>query len=343
MFIVTSPTASSVVRCWLCGLAGLLLAASVGYGQYDPDWSRHFRIGALVGLNIKAEFKSTGGPLNITPHPEGVYDDGYVHPSQNANGQTGYWGYDHSDQNLVASHTLLMHNTTAATSPATSTTKEESALPGIELAYGGNLLYWGRTRIGWDFGFGWLPINISSPASGIGTSSQTIYSFAYDSTVTLPSVPPPYRGGPSQAGEAQIHQTPYATNSSSGPVPFTGTQKLDGNLFTFRLGPTLYWDFSRYFGMSIGAGPALGVLSADLKFDNQTGTARERGQFSGTDVVYGGYVNAMVVYHAIRNGDFYVGAQYMPLGNATISGPGHEGRLKLDGAIYLSAGVNWPF
>ena len=33
----------------------------------------------------------------------------------------------------------------------------------------------------------------------------------------------------------------------------------------------------------------------------------------------------------------------MPLGNATISGQGREGTLKLNGQIYVSAGLNWPF
>jgi hypothetical protein len=31
------------------------------------------------------------------------------------------------------------------------------------------------------------------------------------------------------------------------------------------------------------------------------------------------------------------------MGTATISGQGHEGRLDLRGAAYISAGVNWPF
>jgi len=51
----------------------------------------------------------------------------------------------------------------------------------------------------------------------------------------------------------------------------------------------------------------------------------------------------MLLYHAVPNGDFYIGAQYMPMGTATISGSGHEAQLKLGGAVYVSAGINWPF
>ena len=135
------------------------------------------------------------------------------------------------------------------------------------------------------------------------------------------------------------------TNVPGGTI--TGTQTLDVMLYTLRLGPTVYWDFNRHVGMSIGAGPALGIVAGHLKFDetiNANGvTVPNKGQVSGTDVVYGGYVNAMVMYHVVRNGDIYLGAQFMPLGNATISGNGREGTLKLGGAAYVSAGINWPF
>ena len=54
-------------------------------------------------------------------------------------------------------------------------------------------------------------------------------------------------------------------------------------------------------------------------------------------------VGATLMYHAVQNGDFYVGVQYMPLGSAEISGGGRQARLDLSGGIYLSAGINWPF
>jgi hypothetical protein len=74
--------------------------------------------------------------------------------------------------------------------------------------------------------------------------------------------------------------------------------------------------------------------------------SRNQGQIDSTSVVYGGYVNGAVMYHVEDEGqsaDFFIGAQYMPLGNATISGGGREGTLKLGGQIYLSAGINWAF
>ena len=65
-------------RRWSVFIVGFVLAAGPARAQYDPDWASHVRIGAIVGLNIKANFELSGNlPVN---HPAGVYDDGYVHP-----------------------------------------------------------------------------------------------------------------------------------------------------------------------------------------------------------------------------------------------------------------------
>jgi hypothetical protein len=54
-------------------------------------------------------------------------------------------------------------------------------------------------------------------------------------------------------------------------------------------------------------------------------------------------VNATLTYHVEQNGDLFIGAQYMPMGNASISGGGREGQLNLGGQVYISAGINWTF
>jgi hypothetical protein len=60
-------------------------------------------------------------------------------------------------------------------------------------------------------------------------------------------------------------------------------------------------------------------------------------------VACGGYVNGALMYHVQEDADIYIGAQYMPMGDATISGGGREGRLNLGGQLYFSVGINWPF
>ena len=118
-------------------------------------------------------------------------------------------------------------------------------------------------------------------------------------------------------------------------------------LYTLRLGPTFYWDLGEHVSLSLGAGPAVGIVSGDYKYDETVTangvSASNSGHIGGTDLVYGGYANAMVICHVVDNGDIFAGAQFMPMSNATISGGGREGRLNLGGQLYFSVGVNWPF
>ncbi|HZL41901.1 MAG TPA: hypothetical protein VFD66_01320 [Verrucomicrobiae bacterium] len=333
----------------LFGLGAFLFFSMQARAQYDPDWSRHFRVGGMVGLNIKAEFtvpSMTSSGSTANPGQPGVhganheFDDGYVRVDQNGNplGQTGYWGYDHPQQWDSASHTLFMHQVTSLNIGASSSS-DNAVLPGLDLAYGANLWYWKRLRIGWDLGFGFLPVSISAGANPAANSTQNTYAFDTGTTI-LPTAP--YHGGPSGRG-AQISDMASlpATTNLAGAANVTA--KLDALLFTMRLGPSLYWDFNRHIGMSVSAGPAMAVLTGDLETSETFTTAHRTAKVSGTDVVYGGYANATVMFHVVQNGDIFLGAEYMPLGKAKIGGGGAEGRLDLGGAVFISAGFNWPF
>jgi hypothetical protein len=118
--------------------------------------------------------------------------------------------------------------------------------------------------------------------------------------------------------------------------------------YTVRLGPSVYWDVNKYIGVSASAGPALGIVSGSYKYNEIVSaggvSANNQGRIEATDLVYGGYVNATVMYHVPgENADIYLGAQFMPMGDANFSGGGREARLKLGGQVYISAGVNWSF
>ena len=61
------------------------------------DWTRHFRLGALVGLNISANF-SENGHFGSSPGA-GYFSNGYVLPD--ATGDKNYtsnWGYNNASQ-----------------------------------------------------------------------------------------------------------------------------------------------------------------------------------------------------------------------------------------------------
>jgi hypothetical protein len=341
------------------GVAGLALTASAQFETFGgnpnssafiripsdtDDWTRHFRIGAMVGMNISASF-SANGTFGVN-HPSGVYDDGYVHEDQWSaeDGHTTYWGYDKASQYNAANQTVTMTSTSMFSTDNSSKTGG-GMFPGFDLAYGDNLWYWKHARVGWELGFGLLPISLTSRNSTAVSGTQTNYVFSTGGTI-IPQAP--YYGNPG-GSSAMISDTYTATtNSYTGTI--SGSQTLEVMLYTLRLGPTFYWDLTDSVGMSLGAGPAIGIVSGDYKYnetitiDNSAGnTTHNTGQIDGTDVVFGGYVNATVLYHVQDNADIYLGAQYMSMGDATISGGGRVGKLNLGGQLYFTVGINWPF
>ena len=288
----------------------------------NDDWTRHFRIGAIVGMNISADFKSKG-TFNVSGNnaANGIYDDGYVREDDtgNAGGLTSYWGYNNKEQ--LVGNTLTMHGASSYSTTGSSS-ENGGAFPGFDLAYGDNIWYWKHARVGWEFGFGLLPINISEKSSSPATVNQSVYTFNTGGIV-VPGAG--YQGGPSGEGPV-ISGTPSSvtTNSTSGTV--TGSHTLDVMLYTFRLGPAFYWDLSQHLGIQVGAGPALGLVSGSYHYNEtittSTGSTRNHGSFDFTDVTYGGYVNGTLLYHIINDADLYVGAQYMPMGDANLTSSG---------------------
>ena len=51
-------------------------------------------------------------------------------------------------------------------------------------------------------------------------------------------------------------------------------------LYTLRLGPSVYWDLNEYLGLSAGAGPALGIVSGNLKYNETVTTSQSPQQRS---------------------------------------------------------------
>lgn len=328
---------------------GLAFAAGRAEAQYDPGWTKNFRIGALTGLGVKGQIKLRGAFNANGSNPDtGIYDDGYVRTDDtgNAGGLTSFWGYESGSQYDAGTKSLQMHSASAFTA-AGSTQLDQQFTAGLEVAYGNKLRQWGRTSLGWEFGFGYLPVTLKSASSGTFNGSVINRTYNFDATgiISMPGFP--YNGGSSGIG-ALLGSTPTSitTNIVSGTVQETGT--LEASFFTFRLGPTLFYDLSPHFGLAGGIGPAFGIVTETFHYNelisSGTGTpARTRGSLSATEVVYGAYLNVIATYHADENGDVYLGVQYMPMSGTTFSDGGREASLNLTGQFYFTLGVNWTF
>ncbi len=360
---------------WLvCCLAGVALAASAQSDSPDTfggdptknsflwipadtdDWTRHFHIGAIVGLNVSANFSMNG--TFLINHADGIYDDGYVREDQtgNAGGYTSFWGYNNASQYNAAAGTLDMHSITSFTTTGNGSSQQDGGpFPGFDMAYGDNLWYWKHARVGWELGFSLLPVTIKDSNPMSVSASQTTYTYNVKNSLGIPLPQAPYQGNSSGLGSI-IPDKPEEPLSPPQSLPggsVTGTQELDLEVYTLRLGPSFYWDVNDYLGFSFGAGPAVGLVSGNYKFNQIVSvpatvtspgiSTHDSGEFSSTQVTYGGYVNGMLLYHVINDADFYLSAQYMPMGSTTFSEDGREGKLNLGGQIYISLGINWPF
>jgi hypothetical protein len=312
------------------------------------DWTRHFRVGAVGGFNISADFNVSGGNISGNNPQAGIYDDGYVRPDKtgSADGLTSYWGYNKTSQYDAAAQTLTMNGASSFTTTEGNSGSDSGAFVGFDMAYGGNLWYWKHARVGWELGFDWLPINITDTHSMSADVTQTTYTF---STAGISAPGAPYQGG--YSGQGPLIGTNYTSSTSVQPANISGSRTLDVTLYAIRLGPSFYWDLTRNVGMSLGAGPAIGIVTGNCSYNENIfiGTAlasKNNGSFGDTDVIYGGYVNGTVMYHIEDNGqiaDIYLGVQYMPMQDAKFTGTGRSSTLNLGGQVYISAGINWPF
>jgi len=156
------------------------------------DWTGHLSIGAMVGLNINANFKE-GGLFKIPGNnaANGVYNDGYVRTDSTGNngGYTTYWGYDNASQ--LVGNSLTMHSTSSYSVPNSTAKDEGGPFPGFDLDYGGSFYKSGNFHIGWDLGFDLMPMTITDNSSMSASVNQTAYTFNTGGTqsLTAASVP----------------------------------------------------------------------------------------------------------------------------------------------------------
>lgn len=343
---------------WMLLAGGTALIASSSTAA--DDWTRNFRIGMTLGLNIHADFKMGGAfPLSgKDPGPMGVsganheFDDGYVRVDEtgNAQGLTSYWGYQNVSQYDAGAQTMTFHTASALSTSATSVQRDDSPYIGFDMAYGGQITRWGRARVGWELGVGILPISIKDTRNLPATFQNASYNADVPGGVIPPGFPDGsgnYNGGPSGIG-ANLFDTITPGSVDSIPGTITGPRKLDVTLYSFRLGPTLYWNLHPRWAVNVSAGPALGIVAGDYKFNEtdilSTGeTLQTSGKFGKIDLVYGGYANGNLLYHLEPHGDLFAGVQFMSLSSSTFRGPGREANLNLGAGFYFTAGVNWPF
>lgn len=327
--------------------------ASALAGEVTDDWTRNFRLGAQLLFNVKTEF-SLNGPVSVnrqSPGPTGVagadhyFDDGYVRVDNTGNtgGLTSYWGYDNASQYNAAAQQLVM-SSIGSYDVSQQKTVDGGVLPGLDVAYGSQIRDWGRTRLGWEVGYGFTPMDYKDSTTLNVTFNREMQAF---STGGLILPPAPYSGGPSGVGPQLLDLSTGLPNQAV-PGTVTGTRQLDVNLHALRAGVTLFWRFQPHWALSGSAGPAMGLVPGSYiyseTFNLSDGTTSpESGNMSHTDVVFGGYAAATLHYQVIPAADVYLGMQFMGLQSADFGNSQRVATLDLGATLALSLGVNWAF
>lgn len=325
-------------------LIGSALAASATQVQAQ-EWTKHFRIGMQLAVNIDAEF-SMGGLFNV-PFQQGVYDDGYVLVDDlgSPNGDTTFWGYQNASQ-YNGTDTLTFHRIESFDVTAGPASFSDDPYIGMELAYGGPIRRWRQALLGWEVGYSYLPIHISDRrALAVNIGQRTP---RHNTTgVVIPE--DPYEGGPSGVEQPSIGLDPFSEPFDIVPGEVTGSRTLDVSLHNLRFGPTLHYEFARRWAVQGSAGGALGFVTGDYQFDETltpTGggaSTQNTGKIGVSDFVYGAYINGAVLFHVEQHGDLYAGIQFMTLSDSEVRGEGRRARLNLGGAFSFLFGINWPF
>ena len=307
-----------------------------------------FSLGARFGMNLRADFRNDAPIIPVTPGlPIGgvdhQYQDGYVRvdSSGNAGGKTWNWGYENSAQ--VVGDAMQFHSTQSQSSSlAADNGVNGRPQPGLELVYQrvlGHLPFLASARWGLEVGFGYTDIDLHDNRNATGSTTVTTDTYQLNG-----SLPPGagYQGtfpGPGTLlGDTPARSTAtYLTAESS-------QQSLSGQLYTFRLGPFVEWNFTSQLSLAASVGLTLAPAVVDYDFTEYTqafGTTS--GHSSKTSLLYGPYVGGMLRYDFTQHWGIFAGVQFESLTDMQQSIGTHTAHLNPGSLLYGTLGVTWKF
>jgi len=309
-----------------------------------PNANR-FSLGARVGTGFKAKFLTTRvNPGTSTGGVNHNYDDGYVRrdSSGNIGGRTWNWGYDDSSQ--VVGDTIEYHKIDSSILPSSISKSSDDPSYGLELVYQRLAGTFGSGG-GWGFegAFSYHDLDIRDQRSRTGSGTLLSDSFS------LNGVAPPnarYRGTVNGPGPL-LSDTP--TRSITGEtVSFASDHHLHGQMFGFRFGPFIEWNFNRRLSVALSGGLALAPALLDYDFEETVTTESGRLEFARgsehkSDLLYGNYVGGTVRFQLTEQWGLYAGAQYQTVNDWEQTVANRTARLDGGSTFYGVAGVSWRF
>lgn len=333
---------------------GLLLVALVGLVPpvvaADQDATNRLTFSGRFGLNISAKFKNlrSAPPGNPRTTPDGDpynYDDGYVltDVSGNAGGQTWYWGYDNS-ASQISGNTILMNRSTPVGHPAARTLEDDPYL-GAELTYNRLLGVQGKARYGLEVAANYLNLSLNANRTFSGTVSRLTDAYPFTPGTTPPAATPasPYQGSFNGPGFL-LGDTPVSSTTTLIPgATITDAQRLDANLWGFRLGPYVELPLSERWNLYFSGGLATGLLDSEVAWTQTIGASSTRGGGHALDVLWGFYAGANVSWRFSEHWSAIGGAQFQSLGNYQHAFGGRKVEMDFSNSVFLTLGLGYNF
>jgi len=339
---------------WSVSLA-VCLCTTVASAQNDE--TNRVSLSARFGFNIKARFKGLNnlqppGSSRTTPNGDNYnYDDGYVLTDNSGNfgGQTWYWGYDNSAQQISGNNIVLSRSTLNENAGATKT--EDDLSYGAEVMYSRLLSTKDHMRLGLELAGNYMNLSLSDSRTVSSAVTKTSYPFPFTPGTTPPTATPaaPYQGSFEGPGFI-IGDTPGepTTTTIPGGASIAGNRKFDANLWGLRFGPNLEWVFNPNWKISLSGGIAGALVDAEVSWNetvimNGASSAPVSGSDDTARMRWGFYVGTTLSWQFAERWSVLAGFQYQDLGKFVHRFGGREVELDLSQSMYATIGIGYNF
>jgi hypothetical protein len=339
---------------WSVSIA-VCLCTTVAYAQNDE--TNRISVSGRFGFNIKANFKglnTLSTPISNRRTPNGDnynYDNGYVLTDNTGNfgGQTWYWGYDDSAEQISGNNIVLSRSTLNENAGATKA--EDDFTYGAEVVYSLLLSTKDNMRLGLELAGNWMNLSMSDNRTLSAAVTRTSYPFPFEPGTTPPIATPsePYQGSAEGPGFV-IGATPGepTTTVVPGGASIVGSRKFDANLWGLRFGPWLEWPVNPKWKFSFSGGLAGEYVDSDVSWTETVligGASSEpvSGSDSASKMVFGFYVGTTVSWQFAPRWSAIAGFQFVKLRPYSHSYGGRTVELDMGKSMFATIGIGWNF
>ena len=332
------------------GLVGCGTLGAADYTDAPTPATHKISVNTRFFFNVSAEVAHPSSPDRTGPAAGGglnrIYDDGAVllDISGNAGGKTWNWAY--TDASQVVGGAIEQHRTTG---PRDGSTTDLDA----DLSYGGEVGWsWeirrfdiGRreSRAGIDIFAGWSQVSGNGNSLAAGSFTRQTDSFALNG-VTPPLAP--YAGTFAGPGPVLSDSPTRSTVTQAATSQFAGD--IDATMIGFRVGPWIEIPLTRKLSWSMGFGLSAVHVDGSFSFAEQISVAGVpqpvvSGKVDRADWKSGFYVDTKLNWNINAEWSVFAGLQYQYLGTFKIDALGRQGRIGLESALGITAGVGFSF